>query len=113
MDNIDHELPIEHAITLEIQRESGNEIRRCTRDGLVDGKCPGCGSEPFRTLSTRLPDVDGDMRRVGARCHSCADPVGWVSWSNSDASRRARGETIFGAEEDRAILEMGRARVYR
>jgi hypothetical protein len=34
---------------------------------------------------------------------SCNDPVGWVY---------SERNTIFGVEEDRAVLEFGRARVY-
>lgn len=107
---IDHEIPIQFAITLEIQRTAGIETRRATSDGLVDGKCPGCGVEPFMVVGQALESPSIHVRRSGAFCVSCGDAVGYVNAPMDDASRRMRGETMFGREEDEAIQL--RARVY-
>lgn len=96
---------------LVIERESGNEERglqpsRCGGHGVVDGVCPGCGAEPFRIVTEPRQIVNHDTAKYGARCLVCHDPVGWAY---------ARLNTIFGLEEDRAVLDKDhqRARVYR
>jgi hypothetical protein len=86
------------AIRLEIERLSGIDERTVSRDGIAAGACPGCGVEPFKIVTH--PVDDG---RAGARCVGCNDPVGWVY---------VTPETLFGEEEDRAVLVHGRARVY-
>ena len=63
--------------------------------------CPNCGHD--------LAIVGKGRRRVGdvhiadAYCIRCHDEVGTVE---------ARPESIFGEEEDEAVLTHGRARVY-
>jgi hypothetical protein len=94
-------------IRLEIQRLSGNELRDVTRDGLVTGACPGCDSEPFLVTAVPIPAgtcrAIGDTADYGSVCRACGDHVGYI---------RVEASTIFGREEDRAVLEHGRARVY-
>jgi hypothetical protein len=85
-------------IRLEIERLSGIDERAVSRDGVVAGKCPGCLAEPFRILTH---PKDGD--RYGARCVDCNDPVGWVY---------VEPDTLFGAEEDAAMIGLARGRVY-
>ena len=92
---------------IEIQRRDGIDRRNVTPGdgaGTAEGACPGCGTEPFLVRGgnmTRLPD--DRTYRAGGRCVSCNDPVGYIYW---------RTNTIFGLEEDEAVLEHGRARVY-
>ena len=93
---------------LEIQRRDGTETREVTVHrqgiyGIVEGNCPGCTCHPFHIHCEPRERVDAETDRAGGRCMRCNDPVGWVY--------QRRG-TIFGAEEDRAVIEFGRARVY-
>jgi hypothetical protein len=93
-------------IALEIQRHSGNETRRVTPGdgcGVVDGACPGCGAEPFRVLGCEIEPLSARGFCSGGVSACCRQNVGYL---------RAEPETIFGTEEDRAVLEFGRARVY-
>ena len=90
-------------VYLEIQRRSGIDRRNVTSDGIADGACPGCGAVPF-AIKCSTPRIESDTRSVAnGRCADCNDPVGYVYVERS---------TIFGAEEDRAMLEMARCRVY-
>ena len=86
------------ALRLEIERLSGIDDRAVSRDGIAAGACPGCKAEPFR-IATHPPE----RGRAGGRCVACNDPVGWVY---------EEPDTLFGKEEDDAILVHGRARVY-
>ena len=94
-------------VVLEVERSTGIE-RRSVRDvgdgtGEAMGACPGCTTSPFR-IQCHQPELwDDRTARAGARCTACGDPVGWVYAPRS---------TLFGAEEDRAVLVHGRARVY-
>jgi hypothetical protein len=90
---------------LEIERASGIDGRYVSRDGTVEGACPGCGSNPFRIATHPAEDFGHGCLRAGARCRACNDPVGWFY-------TQAKAPTIFGEEEDRNILQYGRARVY-
>ncbi len=90
-------------LTLEIERLSGLDVRRVSHDGIADGECPGCYAEPFKIEVRSCPTEHEGRKRTGGYCVACNDPVGWV-YSEPD--------TIFGEEEDRAVLEHGRARVY-
>lgn len=92
---------------LEIQRATGTEPRsvadRGDGCGIAEGSCPGCGAEPF-LIRCHAAERHGTLKyRAGARCVSCDDPVGWAY---SDMP------TIFGDDEDRAVLTHGRGRVY-
>jgi hypothetical protein len=71
--------------------------------GTADGACPGCHAEPFRIQCEPIEPVDSHTDRAGGRCMNCNDPVGWVYCDRS---------TIFGREQDREVIEFGRARVY-
>lgn len=91
---------------LEIQREPGIDRRAIRKldDALAaDGKCPGCGAQPFVLRLSGEHIHDRDTLRFNGRCAKCGDPVGYCY---------RRVETIFGLEEDRAVLAFGRARVY-
>lgn len=96
------------SVYLEIERHSGNERRGIKTDpggsqaGLVEGACPGCGVEPFLVVGAGLIR-EGRNWKSGGKCCACHDNVGWII---------AEPDTIFGAEEDRAVLVHGRARVY-
>lgn len=89
---------------LEIRRRSLIESRDVSREGVVDGACPGCKAEPFY-IHTHAPEIFKEGLRAGARCRGCKDPVGWFY-------PLGKRDTLFGAEEDRNVLELGRARVY-
>lgn len=93
---------------LEIERHSGNERRVVGTDpagsrvGIAEGACPGCGITPFRVVGAGLFRIPRGWKS-GGKCVGCGDNVGWIV---------AEADTIFGAEEDRNVLEHGRARVY-
>lgn len=94
---------------LEINRQSGIE-RRDVRPlgynstiGIADGACPGCKSEPFEVRGSNLRIRDEQTYVANGRCRQCGDAVGYMY---------AKGDTLFGLEEDRNVLQMGRARVY-
>jgi hypothetical protein len=94
------------AITLEIQRRDGIEQRNVRSLGgtaEADGACPGCNAVPFLVVGGGMQNIDDRTVRANGRCQSCGDAVGYIY---------AERATIFGAEEDRAVLEFGRARVY-
>ncbi len=88
---------------LEIQRATCVEKRAVDRDGKVEGICPGCSADPFIIKATRPEIYDDTRSRSQSRSVCCNEAVGYVYTTRS---------TIFGAEEDRAVLEFGRARVY-
>ncbi len=73
--------------------------------GLVEGACPGCGITPFLVVGCDVPNDDPETRKSGGRCVACKDPVGYIY-------ARGYGSTIFGREEDDAVITHGRARVY-
>lgn len=94
------------AITLEIQRRDGIErrnVRSLGDVGEAEGACPGCLATPFLVVGGGMQNIDDRTVRANGRCQSCGDPVGYIF---------AERATIFGAEEDRAVLVRGRARVY-
>lgn len=94
------------AFTLEIQRRDGIErrnVRSLGDVGEAEGACPGCLATPFLVVGGGMQNIDDRTVRANGRCQSCGDAVGYIY---------AERATIFGAEEDRAVLEMGRARVY-
>lgn len=90
---------------LEIERTSGIDGRYVTRGGVADGACPGCGVTPFVIVTHPGEPFGHGALRAGARCRACGEAVGWF-YTNEQAP------TLFGAEEDRAVLEFARARVY-
>jgi hypothetical protein len=93
-------------VRLEIQRQSGIDVRSVTPDGgagIAEGACPGCNVRPFHVVGGGMRNIDDRTVRANGRCQSCGDAVGYIY---------AERATVFGAEEDRAVLEFGRARVY-
>ncbi len=93
-------------VTLEIQRYSGNETRSVTPGdlfGVAEGACPGCGTVPFKVVGTCIEDHGENGSLAGGVSVCCRQNVGYL---------RAEPETIFGKEEDDAVLMHGRARVY-
>jgi hypothetical protein len=95
---------------LEIQRASGETDKRSVSSEVgslvatADGACPGCSAMPFLVKASGSHIHDRDTLRFGGVCAGCGDNVGWIYLTL---------DTIFGSEEDRAVLEFGRARVYR
>lgn len=92
-------------VTLSIQRLSGNETRAVTPGdlfGTAEGRCPGCGSEPFHVVGTEIEKSEAGIVAGGVSV-CCRQNVGYLY---------AEPETLFGTEEDRAVLSFGRARVY-
>ena len=88
-------------IWLEIQRSTGidrRDVKPLGKVGEAAGECPGCGAAPFLVVGS-----DHRTFVANGRCKACNDPVGYLY---------ARGDTLFGLEEDRAVLEFGRGRVY-
>lgn len=96
---------------LEILRTSGIDRRDVTPHpdsssvGIVTGACPGCGVTPFllHASSPHIATGKPDTLQGNGYAKCCGDPVGYVY---------AKKSTLFGLEEDRAILEFGRARIY-
>lgn len=98
---------------LEIQRQSGIDRREVhplpnnPAIGVADGACPGCGGAPFLVqgsdlrISTRV--APEQLYQSNGRSRCCGEAVGYLY---------AEASTIFGLEEDRAVLKFGRARVY-
>jgi len=96
---------------LEIQFRDRSEEHEVRADpdnnqvGVVNRACPGCAAFPL-LIHASSPVIavgrPGVIQGNGyTRC--CGDAVGYVY---------AKRETLFGLEEDRAVLEFGRARVY-
>lgn len=90
---------------LVVRRIERREVQPMGGHGLVEGACPGCDVTPFRIVGQRVDEDEPDVRKSGAYCVDCRDPVGYVYARGWDG-------TIFGAEEDRAMTTMARARVY-
>jgi hypothetical protein len=93
-------------IWLEIQRRDGTEHRDVTPDGksgVADGECPSCNIWPFLIRGCGVPQDSNGIRKAGGYCIACEEPVGYIY---------AEVGSIFGPEEDAAILQHGRARVY-
>lgn len=91
---------------LEIQRTSGidrREIRKLNGAVAADGACPGCSAKPFLLKLSGEHIQARDVQRFNGWCAACKDPVGYCY---------RRVETIFGLEEDRAVLQFNRGRVY-
>lgn len=84
----------------------GTRRKVSTIDGanlaLVDGDCPEC-SKPLRIVGSEKHIESHDTYAAKARCVECEASVGVV---------RAVVETLFGPEEDEAVLVHGRPRVY-
>lgn len=91
---------------LEIQRETGIDRRSMHPQGNVgraEGICPGCGRCPFMVRGGNIRRLDDRTLKSDGHCVECGDPVGYIY---------ARPDTLFGLEEDAAVLEHGRGRVY-
>jgi hypothetical protein len=97
-------------LRLEIQRANGVDIRKVSpstseaRYGCAEGACPGCGAIPFYVAGSGPTIHSRDTWRANGHAVCCGDPVGYLY---------AEVDTLFGTEEDRTMLEFGRARVYR
>lgn len=93
---------------LEIQRRNDIIDRREITPGVLcgeaEGRCPGCGAVPFLVAGVGAEPQGGGVYRAGGRSQCCNEAVGFIF---------AKEETIFGAEEDRAMGEFARCRVYR
>lgn len=95
-------------VHLEIQRESGIDRRSVRSEpgapvGVAEGACPGCGATPFLVHGEGLTRHTTDTYRANGRAKCCGDAVGYLY---------AKVDTLFGIEEDDAVLRFGRARVY-
>lgn len=97
---------------LEIQREGGVDRRDVKAHpensslGVTEGTCPGCGAEPFLIYASSPTIHAPRTLRANGHAVCCGDPVGYLY---------ATKDTLFGLEEDRAMLspDHQRARVYR
>ena len=92
-------------IWIEIQRSTGINRRVVKPDGtrgIASGACPGCGVAPFLVQGHGARRHTRDTYRAGGRAMCCGDAVGYIY---------AKADTIFGLEEDEAVLS-GRVRVY-
>jgi hypothetical protein len=69
----------------------------------VDGRCPSCGRGELRVI--------GDIHRQRVGSHEVTAPALALCCGQEVGEVRAELSTIFGLEEDRAVLN-GRARVY-
>lgn len=96
-------------VWLEIQRANGTVDKRAIDPqghvGIASGACPGCGANPFCVVGGNKRIHNPNMLKADGRCKKCGDAVGYVF---------ARVDTIFGLEEDRAVLDgnFGRCRGY-
>lgn len=95
-------------IWLEIQRTTGVDVRKITAErsspvGVAEGACPGCGTTPFLVQGSGITIHSNDIGKAAGRAKCCGDPVGYIY---------VKVETLFGLEEDFAMLVHGRARVY-
>jgi hypothetical protein len=73
--------------------------------GIVNRGCPGCHAFPL-VLTASSPTIahgKPDTMRANGHTKCCGDPVGYVYQQQ---------DSLFGLEEDRAVLQFGRARVY-
>lgn len=73
--------------------------------GVTNCSCPNCTLFPLviRASSPVIAVGKPDTIQGNGYAVCCGDPVGHVY---------AKRQTLFGLEEDRAVLEFGRARVY-
>ena len=72
------------------------------RGAIADGECPHCEAFPF-SVGGHGKHIEGHgTYAADASCIACGERVGVL---------RARVETLFGLEEDEAMMN-GRARVY-
>lgn len=91
---------------LEIQRTSGIDRRDLKPEneiGVATGACPGCSATPFLVQGHGIEPMGGGIFRAAGTAKCCGDSVGYIF---------AEEETIFGAEEDRAMGVFARPRVY-
>lgn len=71
---------------------------------FVDAPCPACGAPaPFKVAGDHRRIHSHDTYAAEARALCCNARVGVL---------KAKIETLFGLEEDAAVLVHGRARVY-
>jgi hypothetical protein len=92
-------------IWIEIQRTTGVDDCEITADGtrgIATGACPGCGATPFIVQGHGRHRHTRDTFRAGGKAMCCGDSIGYIY---------ATTDTLFGLEEDEAVLN-GRARVY-
>lgn len=69
---------------------------------VAPGECPRCHAAPYRVRGCGVREVTHDTYVASAICVDCGEPAGVL---------RAQVATIFGIEEDEAVL-FGRCRVY-
>lgn len=94
-------------IWLEINRSTGIDCREIKPDGvagIASGACPGCGASPFLVQGHgRSRNGSSDTYRAAGTAKCCGDAVGYIF---------AKVDTLFGLEEDEAVMLNGRSRVY-
>ena len=96
---------------LEIQFANRTEKHELRADpdnreiGIVNRGCPGCHAFPLALVASSPQIAHGktDTLRANGHTKCCGDQVGYVYQQQ---------ETLFGLEEDQAVLRFGRARVY-
>lgn len=71
-------------------------------DHVIVQVCPACSTEVARARGLGISHRDHDTYYAAARMECCG----------AEGRMEARVETIFGIEEDEAVLVHGRARVY-
>jgi len=84
------------------ERRDAREPYAGARHLEAHGACPACGITEGWKVRGGDPTNDHDTFHAVAYCTSCGEPVGKLA---------VRVSTIFGIDEDRAVL-CGRARVY-
>lgn len=91
-------------VTLTLQHDDVREVEPSMSDSaLVTGSCPKCRATPFRVQGSGRSIESHDTYRAAGYCATCRAAVGVI---------RAVMDTLFGLEEDEAVLVRGRARVY-
>lgn len=95
-------------ITLRLPDGLGGDVRSVTAEAgaptaTVAGACPVCQTEPFLISGCGMRRGTMDEYHADAVSHCCTTEVGLII---------AKMATLFGIEEDEAVLINGRARVY-
>lgn len=95
-------------ITLHLRRELGGDVYSVTAEAgaptaTAAGACPVCRTEPFLISGCGMRRGAIDEYHADAVSHCCGTEVGLIV---------AKVATLFGIEEDEAVLIHGRARVY-
>lgn len=89
-------------LTLTVQADDVRTLTAFLDHAVATGACPKCKVEPFAIAGTGKSIESHDTYAADGVCLKCREKVGVI---------RATLSTLFGLEEDEAVL-YGRPRVY-